>query len=458
MIAVSGLLGSGVDAEKNRKKKRRSVVQKGGDMGQACGIRRIGLFLGMFVVCCMFGTRVLAGEIDILVGKLVEKGVLTASDAQIVMDETKAEVAKQNAKGENSALPSWVQAIKMKGDFRLRYQYNHTNKSLDDRHRARIRFRWGLEGKVNDKLRVGAGLATGLSDGSTDASRSTNATLENGFSRKPIALDYAYAEYSPWSWIDIAGGKFKNPLWMPTDLVWDGDINPEGGSVTLKKSLNDKLDVFMNTGIFVLDESGSSGQNDDPMMYVVQPGVKFKASEKVSIKGALSYNASSNVKGRALNGTSSSNTTSGGVLVNEYAVISPAFELLIADPFEGIDLPILKGVANLSFFAEYVNNTRPSDENNGFALGFKLGAKKVAKFGDWQFKYIYAMLEKDAILDILPDSDRYSGKTGIRSHEGILTFGLSKNTFLGLDIYRSWAINNSKAAETLVQVDWNMKF
>ena len=64
----------------------------------------------------------------------------------------------------------------------------------------------------------------------------------------------------------------------------------------------------------------------------------------------------------------------------------------------------------------------------------------------------------DAVLDVLPDSDRYGGATGIRSHEAELTFGLGKNTFLGLDVYRSWKLSDPKAPDTLVQVDWNMKF
>jgi hypothetical protein len=68
------------------------------------------------------------------------------------------------------------------------------------------------------------------------------------------------------------------------------------------------------------------------------------------------------------------------------------------------------------------------------------------------------MLGKDAVPDVLPDSDRYGGKTGIRSHEGIISFGLGKNTSLGFDVYRSWSLIGSKAPETVVQADWNMKF
>lgn len=421
--------------------------------------------LGLVALCLLWALNAQAGEVDVLLQKLVEKGILSSTEAQEVRTETNEEVAKQKkvADGEyaelaKKSMPDWVKNIKLKGDFRLRYQYQHTNDALNDRHRARIRLRLGAEGKVNDKLMVGVGIATGLNDGSADAARSTNATLENGFSKKVISLDYAYAKYTPYEWLEIIGGKFHNPLWMPSDLVWDSDINPEGGSINLKKKMNDQLDLFLNTGIFVLDESNSAGQNDDPMMYVFQPGFNYKATDKVSVKGAFSVNNSSNVKGRTLNGTASTNSTSGGGLKYDFIVLEPAAQVDIKKPFDFLSVPVIGDIENLSLFAQYVNNTIPSDENNGFAVGFKMGAKKVAKFGDWQFKYLYTMLEKDAVLDILPDSDRYFGRTGIRGHEGELTFGLSKNTFLGVDIYRVWSINNSKSAETLVQVDWNMKF
>lgn len=117
-------------------------------------------------------------------------------------------------------------------------------------------------------------------------------------------------------------------------------------------------------------------------------------------------------------------------------------------------------VEKLKLYGEYVNNLPVSETDSGYSLGIKLGHNKVEKLADWQVEYIYAMLEKDAILDTTPDSDRYSGKTGMRSHEGAITFGLSKNASLRIDAYRSWTLigTSGKAPETLVQVDWNMKF
>jgi hypothetical protein len=64
-------------------------------------------FLWLFVAACLVACPGIAsaGETDLLIQKLVEKGILTASEAQILQDDVKQDVAKQNAKGTNDALP-----------------------------------------------------------------------------------------------------------------------------------------------------------------------------------------------------------------------------------------------------------------------------------------------------------------------------------------------------------------
>ena len=47
--------------------------------------------------------------------------------------------------------------------------------------------------------------------------------------------------------------------------------------------------------------------------------------------------------------------------------------------------------------------------------------------------YLYRRLEKDAWIDTLPDSNAFEGKTGIKGHEGKVTFGLTKDTTFGFD-------------------------
>ncbi len=162
----------------------------------------------------------LAGEVDILVNKLVEKGVLTAGEAQEIITETKEEARLQLAKGESPSVPSWVQKIKVSGDLRNRYQWeqkkNAAGTEYSKGNRDRVRFRLGVDAEVNDKVTVGAGLATG-----SDDPRSTNQTLYDAFQTPDIRLDYAYGEYKPYAWSSVVMGKFKRKayLWEPSDLL-----------------------------------------------------------------------------------------------------------------------------------------------------------------------------------------------------------------------------------------------
>jgi hypothetical protein len=412
-----------------------------------------------------------AGEVDILLQKLVEKGVLTAGEAQEVKVETQEQVKKEISEGKYSSLPAWVQNIKLKGDLRLRYQYKQDKKTSSDETASqdtqvgRLRMRLGLESKINEKIMAGIGIATN----SGGDPRSTNISFgdkNGGYSTKmEIRLDNAYVKYTPFSWLYLVGGKMflKDVMWEPTDLVWDTDITPEGGVIALNKQINSKASAFMYTGALI--ETADTSSNADPvMMYLVQPGIDYKLTDNIALRGAVSFNAWSNVKGTTYPTDSwykSSNSKEGTKWKYNYNVLSPQFELSMKEPFKAVGL----NIEDLRFFGEYVNNLAAPAKNSGFSAGFQFGNAKVEKWGDWQMRYIYAMLEKDAVIDVTPDSDRYSGKTGMRSHELALSYGLGKNTSLGLDVYRSWNINRqtpastyAKAPETLVQVDWNMKF
>ena len=75
-----------------------------------------------------------------------------------------------------------------------------------DRNRARIRVRFGFDGKLNDDFIAGVSLATGSLGDPT----STNESLTNFFDRKTIAMDRGYITYNPVAhkWISLTGGKF----------------------------------------------------------------------------------------------------------------------------------------------------------------------------------------------------------------------------------------------------------
>jgi hypothetical protein len=195
------------------------------------------------------------------------------------------------------------------------------------------------------------------------------------------------------------------------------------------------------------------------MLYVLQPGFTYAFTDKLSLKGAFSYYITSNVKGRVLDGTTGTNSKDGsGNLLHDYSTLTPALELTIKEPFKALRIGFLD-IPSLSLFGEFVDNPQVSKNGTGYMAGLRFGAEKISGWGDWQFTYNFAQMEKDAILDILPDSDRYGGKTGIRSHEAIFQYGLGKNTYLSLDYYYGWAIASAhRQPAHEVQLDWNLKF
>ena len=365
------------------------------------------------------------------------------NDAKIdeVTEEKVAKVSKSTDK------LKWAEKFKLKGDLRLRHQTEQF-KGDDDpgRTRWRYRYRLGIEGTVNDKVKVGAGIASGGDD-----PRSTNETLDDQFETKDARLDYAYAEYKPFDWLSVVGGKFKRKpyLWNPTDLLWDGDIRPEGGSVHLKFK-NSLGTAYGNAGYWVLDEFG--GEEDDPYMWFAQAGHKFGSGNFFG-NAAVTVYQFSELEGEPILGEHSSggNTADGsGNYMFDYDSVGLSAELGMKNVFLGDKM--------VAIFGDYIKNS-DSDEDTGYAFGFKFGDKKVKTLHDWQFKYIYADLEEDAWLDFLPDSDRFGGATGITAHEFALKYGLGKHVYLGLDYYDAESeIPGSDDSESLLQTDLVFKF
>lgn len=426
-------------------------------------------YIAIVLMCCftasvMFPAASFADETsEAILRLLIKKGIISQSE----VNEIKAEVAgtqpsvpttvgERLAKLEKkSKKMSWAKRIKLKGDFRLRHQYD----DIDDdtrsgRHRGRIRYRLGIEGKFNDKVKVLAGLASGGTD-----PRSTNQTFQDTFTTKGINLDYAYAKYTPKAWLTLLGGKMhrKPILWEPTDLLWDSDINPEGVAVLLTKKLGE-VKLFMNNGFYVIDEA--SGASQEPWMVYTQPGFETKLfDDVVSLKGAVTVYRI-NTKMYAVNNPATKTNTqnnAGTLYRYDYDSISPAFEL-------GINKPFGKFIPYAAIFGEYIEAWDADDNNSGYAVGMKFGNKKVKEPKQWQLKYIYRRLERDAFLDALPDADVYMGGTNLKSHEWIFYYGLAKNITFGLDIYYNEPISSITGIHTkendqfIVQSDLVFKF
>jgi polyhydroxyalkanoate synthesis regulator phasin len=400
-----------------------------------------------------------ASQVDMLIKKLVEKGILSATEAEALVSEMqKEEATAEGEKGKMPSIPKWVEKIDFKGDFRLRYQREETdNSNQPSRSRGRYRLRAGVVADVTDQWDAGFGICSGGAN-----PRSTLQSFDNGFETPDLRLDYAFATYKPWKFASITGGKFKNPIWQPNVFLWDSDIRPEGGAAQLKYKLDKGkgIEVFATPAFFVLEEF--AGQTDDPIMWTIQAGGKFNLTDRIYLKVAGAYYGTDNVKGNSFTYSAGTNSTNAaGKLIYGYDTIT-------ADLEAGFTLP-----GPVPFFAitgTYVRNTSADDDtdgdgfddNQGWLAGFKCGHSKLDKFGRWQFIYNYRRLERDAWLDILPHSSFYNGSTNVKGHEFAFKFGLHKNIDLTADYYKAEQIrlnpDNLEREQNWLAVDLNLKW
>ena len=62
-------------------------------------------------------------QVDALIEKLVEKGILDRQESIKLKSEIAEDEKIVREEGLKQSLPAWVREMKLKGDFRLRYQY-----------------------------------------------------------------------------------------------------------------------------------------------------------------------------------------------------------------------------------------------------------------------------------------------------------------------------------------------
>ncbi len=172
----------------------------------------------------------------------------SAAEAQHVADQasssateakTALAVVDSQSREENkeiSALQDIAGRFRFSGDIRVRGEDTFQDcPTCVTRNRARLRVRFGLDGRLNESFIGGFALATGSLGDLTSA----NETLSNFFERKTIGLDRGYVTFNPVAarWLSITGGKFAY-TWARTSLTLDPDINPEGFNQKLSWDLN----------------------------------------------------------------------------------------------------------------------------------------------------------------------------------------------------------------------------
>ncbi|HMB58293.1 MAG TPA: putative porin, partial [Xanthomonadales bacterium] len=328
----------------------------------------------------------------------------TATETAVKADRKAEDLARQVA---DSRADSWADRIRLKGDFRMRYE-NIDEQNKSDRNRSRVRARAAILGAVSDDLEVGLGLASGGDD-----PVSTNQTLGGGGSTKDLRLDLAYFKWSGMENTSIVGGKFKNFLHKPggNGMLWDGDWNPEGVGVAWAS--NGRFMNLMGTW----EESDSNKTTE--FSWSIQGGFSTEISEGLTLTAGLGYyQFGTQGKGVFYGDDDDFFGNSFDPMALTYLYDYNELEL-----FAELDFSLGGRPANI--FLDYVQNQDAPSLDTGYALGLSYGAAKSA--GDWQFSYTWQDLEEDAAFGLVSDSDFGGGGTGVRGHILKGGYTLAKN-------------------------------
>jgi hypothetical protein len=410
--------------------------------------------------------QAMAGEVDILVRKLVEKGILNKDEGDKILQETKqeaakekeqavkevqAEVAKDVKEGKLALLPEWIRKTRFYGDFRLRYEYGEVMDSRSQS-RGRFRVRLNLETEVAKNLKFIFGIASGSNN-----PRSNDQSFTNDSDKKQININYAYVDYAPFQWLKLQGGKMPRPFYTVSQLVWDEDINPEGVAAQIKYPVNPCIELLMNAGAFQLSDNNNNTPVD-AWMWGIQPGVMWRPNEKTQLKAAAGFTAFENFQDNPQQKYSSGTNTyvqdgTDKVYRYKYNLVNMAGELGFRNP-----IPAFTPIRYAGLFAEYTNNISTSNGKSGYLTGLTFGDEKVVEKCQWNFRGSWRRLEKNAAPDILPDSNFYFGYTGVKGYTAQFRYGLLKNVNFTTTYFRAFQISGPGKPLNLFHTDMNFKF
>lgn len=277
------------------------------------------------------------------------------------------------------------------GDFRLRGEFNDNAPGTVDRHRQRMRFRFGGTFAVSDEVTVGARITTG----NADDPNSPHVDLGDVLNSFELSLDRLFVLYTPEELPGLAllGGKFGHPMYRNPvygELVWDADVQPEGFGMAY--GCNEGFGPFDSFSIqaatvAVLEQSGS----EEAWANWIGFNVTSNTSGDSRIEGAMSY-------------TFFGDLTPGGSLaiagdLNGNALTAGGTEAL--SDYGILDAIVAFHSGNFVVSGEFINNIRAHDTvgDTGVAVGAAL------KTDAGKFYYQFATIEQDAVLSAIAQDD-----------------------------------------------------
>lgn len=271
--------------------------------------------------------------------------------------------------------------LNVTGDLRLRYQDDYSDDDARARRSGQVRGRLGATYSVNDRVTLGARLVTG----DPDDPNSTDVQMSNWDDDFQVSLDLAYAQVN-FGDLNIFGGKIPQPF-TRTDLVWDGDVNPQGVSGVYKHKLGDGSALRASGLFFIVDENAVA---TDSTMVGGQVG--YDTAQLGDFKFDVSAAYYDYTLGSVVGGDSGDFRNNLRRADGSYISDFNLGDLVVGATWSG-----LGSRWPVRFVGDYVKNLgAETSQDTGY--GADLGIGRVAQPHDWRVNYGYSVAETDSVL------------------------------------------------------------
>lgn len=270
-----------------------------------------------------------------------------------------------------------IAGLDASGDMRVRQEWNLVPGR--DRSRTAVRARLRASYDVGNGFAVGGQIVTG----DPDDPNSTDVTLGNFVDDFQVALDQAWVRYSHGGFTAQAG-KFPQ-LFQRTDMLWDGDVSPQGAAVAYGTAIGGaRIDA---RGLwFVIDEAAVA-RDSDMLGGQIALSAPIAPTLKAGLTGSYYHYRLGSVAG-ADAGDFRGNLLAGGRYLSDFHLVEGIGTLHWTGPSERWPL---------SFTADYVRNLGAAVPGDT-AFNLELAAGRTAKPGDWRIAYNYSEVEVDSVL------------------------------------------------------------
>jgi len=360
------------------------------------------------------------------------KGQIEQQRATSQATRRQAEQAEEQAKTATAArtrvvVPDWLSRVTIVGDVRARHEgfyhqpHARGTPAVTARNRERIRARLAVKVAFSDEV---SAMIRGAS-GNPDDPVVTNEDLTGSFTRKHFNLDWAYLTFTPGKSFGmrpgaarLSLGKFGNPMFVVSELVFDDDLSPEGAFETFQL-LGQPYGSLDQIKLHALQWTFNEVSNkEDGWMFggQVNPSLHLGPAQLEAGIGQfwwfnadqIAQSLNTNKVLRNSNLLTTMKDAKGNSIVTGYL---SGFNQTNADV--ALIWPNVICTSPLRLFADFVYNwDAVNDDAHGYLGGVRLGQAKLRN--DWSIYAFYERIEQEAAISAFTYSDFGFGGAKLR--------------------------------------------